>query len=67
MILCLKFYLEQACSFDIKKYCSNLLASEILKMSSPKFSLGAYKCVRYFRMRIAVCHFDNKESIFRMA
>ena len=39
MILCLKFYIEQACSFDIWKYCSDLLVSEILEMSSPNFSL----------------------------
>ena len=40
MILCLKFYLEQACSFDIWKCCSDLLVSEISsKMSSPNFSL----------------------------
>ena len=31
-ILCLKCYLEKACSFDTWKYCSDLLVSEILKM-----------------------------------
>ena len=39
MILCFKFYLEQACLFDIWNYCSDLLVSEILKMSSTIFSL----------------------------
>ena len=36
----LEIYLEQAFSFDICKCCSDLLVSEILKMSSPNFSLG---------------------------
>ena len=34
MILYLKFYLEKACYFDIWKYCSGLLVSEILPLLS---------------------------------
>ena len=31
--------LEQACSFDIWKFCSDFLVSEILKKSDPSFRL----------------------------
>ena len=39
MILCLNFFSDQACSFDIWKYCSDFLVSEILKMSKSNFNL----------------------------
>ena len=39
MILCLKVHSEQACSFDVWKYCLDHLVLEASKMSRPKCSL----------------------------
>ena len=48
MILCLKFYLKKACSFDIWKYCSDLFSFWDIENVKPKFQPRyAYKLYAY--------------------
>ena len=64
MILCLKFYVEQACSFDICKYYSDLSVSEILN-EKPKFQpryaykLYAYKIWVYEMWKKVIDFYEN--------
>ena len=55
MILCSKRFVEQGCSFDIQKYCSGLLISEILKMSGSNFSVDMFISFMLIKLECMKC------------